>query len=82
MTISSALQVMDALNGSDNGTATPAMQAENLFTGGMGSDIYTVTSPDDVVDESGGGGLDVVYTSVSFNLADPSMPGAISRMSI
>ncbi len=44
--------------------------ADHMF-GGLGHDGYVVDNKGDVVDETGGDGVDTVYSSVSFNLADP-----------
>ena len=44
--------------------------ADHMF-GGLGHDEYVVDSSGDVVDETGGNGIDTVYSSVSFSLADP-----------
>ncbi len=42
----------------------------DLLIGGAGSDTYTVDNAGDVADESGGGALDHVQSSVSFDLSN------------
>ena len=36
--------------------------------GGLGNDIYVVDQAGDVVDESGGGGTDLVRSAISYTL--------------
>jgi Ca2+-binding RTX toxin-like protein len=43
----------------------------DLMQGGLGNDTYVVDNVGDVVDETGGDGIDTVQASVSFSLADP-----------
>ena len=43
----------------------------DYMMGGLGHDGYVVDNKGDVVDETGGDGVDTVYSSVSFSLADP-----------
>ena len=40
--------------------------------GGAGNDLYLVDNVGDVLDETGGSGLDTVQSSISFSLADPT----------
>ena len=56
--------------------------ADHLY-GGPGHDSYGVDNAGDVVDETGGDGTDTVYSSVSFNLADPLHAiGAIENLTL
>ncbi|WP_416066242.1 calcium-binding protein [Rhizobium sp. ZK1] len=51
--------------------------------GGTGDDVFTVTSPTEIVDESGGGGTDTVMSSISFSLADTAHAiGAIENLTL
>ncbi len=51
--------------------------------GGAGDDVFTVTSPTDIVDESRGGGTDKVMSSISFSLADTAHAiGAIENLTL
>ena len=44
--------------------------ARDTLRGGLGDDIYAVDQSGDVVDETGGDGIDTVVTSVAFSLTD------------
>ena len=55
--------------GSGGDTLNGGAGADHMF-GGTGSDTYVVDSVGDVVDETGGDGLDLVKSSISFSLAD------------
>ena len=55
----------------------------DLMQGGSGNDTYVVDNVGDVVDETGGDGLDTVQSSVSFSLADPvHAMGAIENLTL
>ena len=55
----------------------------DLMQGGLGNDTYVVDNVGDVVDETGGDGLDTVQSSVSFSLADPvHAMGAIENLTL
>ncbi|MBB3591263.1 Ca2+-binding RTX toxin-like protein [Rhizobium sp. BK529] len=47
-----------------------APQEPGHIYGGTGDDVFTITSPTEIVDESRGGGTDTVISSISFNLAN------------
>jgi serralysin len=56
--------------------------ADRMF-GGLDSDVYVVDNAGDFVSEAGGGGVDTVITSVSFNLANPARAvGAIENITL
>lgn len=62
---------------------TDALREPGHIYGGTGDDIFTVTSPTDIVDESGGGGTDTVMSSISFSLADTAHAiGAIENLTL
>ncbi|MBY5312064.1 calcium-binding protein [Rhizobium leguminosarum] len=50
--------------------STPPPPATGHIYGDTGNDIFTVSSPAQIVDESRGGGTDTVKASISFSLAD------------
>lgn len=50
-------------------TSTPP--ATGHLYGGTGNDTFIVTNANQIVDESRGGGTDIVKASISFSLADP-----------
>jgi len=52
-----------------NDTLDGDLGADTML-GGLGDDVYIVDNAGDVVDETGGGGVDFVYASVSHTLAD------------
>ncbi len=60
-----------------------APQEPGHIYGGTGDDIFTVTSPTDIVDESRGGGTDTVMSSISFSLGDPAhVIGAVENLTL
>lgn len=52
------------------GSASTPPPATGHLYGGTGDDIFTVSSPTQIVDESRGGGTDTVMSSISFSLKD------------
>ena len=64
----SGANVLTGLDGND--TLNGGGGADHMF-GGTGNDTYVVDNRGDIVDESGGDGIDTVQSLVSFSLADP-----------
>ncbi len=63
----SGINVLTGLGGND--TLNGGVGADSMI-GGAGDDIYVVDNLGDVVDESTGAGIDLVQSTVSFNLSD------------
>ena len=61
----------DMLFGGSGDSTLNGGGADHMF-GGVGNDTYVVDNAGDVVDETGGDGIDIVQSSVSFNLGDPA----------
>jgi Ca2+-binding RTX toxin-like protein len=58
-------------------------QEPDHIYGGTGNDVFTVTAPTNIVDESRGGGTDTVMSSISFSLADTAHAiGAIENLTL
>ncbi len=60
----------DTLIGDAGSNVLDGGSGSDVMKGGKGDDIYLVNAAADVADESGGGGRDLVESSVSFSLAD------------
>lgn len=59
----------DALNGGDGNDYLDGGAGDDIMRGGAGNDRYVVNRLSDIVDETGGGGLDTVISSISWTLA-------------
>src|SRR5262249_17114364 len=57
---------------------------EDTMAGGLGNDTYVVDNVGDVVDESTGGGIDALKSSVSFSLVEDgaSVMGTIENLTL
>lgn len=60
----------DTLNGGDGADRLDGGVGADAMSGGGGNDRYYVNDSGDTVVESTGGGTDIVYSTVSFSLAD------------
>ena len=69
-TSSSAAATGTDLNGNAGNDMLDGGTAADDMTGGAGDDTYFVDDAGDVVIESGAGGADLVFTSVSYSLSD------------
>jgi len=72
--------VLTGLGGDDllNGAA-----GADTMVGGLGNDKYVVDNTGDVVDESSGGGIDTVQSSITFSLADAThAKGSIENLTL
>ena len=70
------------LTGNAGDNHLDGMKGSDRMIGGMGNDIYTVESAGDIVDETGGGGIDTVISSITFNLAGANALGTIENLTL
>jgi serralysin len=54
----------------------------DVLSGGTGNDIYVVDSTADTIDETGGDGVDLVRSSVSFNLSGSAVTGSVENIQL
>ena len=90
-TIANGVVIENATGGSGKDTIT-GNAAANILDGRAGADTmrglggadtYVVGDDGDVVDESGGGGVDIVFASVSFDLGDGAhAKGSIENLTL
>jgi Ca2+-binding RTX toxin-like protein len=59
----------DVLNGGAGNDSLYGREGADVMIGGAGNDSYHVDSTDDVVEELANGGIDIIWTSVSMDLA-------------
>jgi Ca2+-binding RTX toxin-like protein len=60
----------DMLNGGGGNDFLVGGTGADLMIGGTGNDVFVVDNAGDIVSESGGTGIDLVQSSISFNLAN------------
>ena len=60
----------DTLTGANGSDTIDGGAGVDYMAGGIESDTYTVENVADVVDETGGDGIDLIKSQVTFNLAD------------
>jgi Ca2+-binding RTX toxin-like protein len=71
-----------SVGGAGNDILDGGTQADHMY-GGVGNDVYLVDNGGDVVDETGGNGIDAVQSSVNFSLADAvHAKGAVERLTL
>jgi serralysin len=70
----------DVLKGAGGGDTLDGGTGADTMIGAAGADTYLVGAVGDVVDETGGDGIDLVQSSVSFNLANA--PGAVEKLTL
>ena len=63
-------KVANVLTGGDGADLLNGGAGADTMIGGTGNDIYVVDNAGDVVDETGGDGIDLVQSSVAFSLSD------------
>ncbi|RJF89326.1 calcium-binding protein [Oleomonas cavernae] len=61
----------DTVEGGDGNDTVNGGAGDDTLRGGLGDDIYIVDSVGDTLNESGGGGIDTVRTSVTHTLGSP-----------
>jgi Ca2+-binding RTX toxin-like protein len=73
----------DILNGGGGNDILDGGTGADSMIGGAGNDIFMVDDLGDVVNESGGSGIDLVQSTRSFNLASPAKSiGAVENLTL
>jgi Ca2+-binding RTX toxin-like protein len=72
----------DVLKGGGSGDTLDGESGADKMTGGVGYDTYVVDNVGDIVDETGGNGIDLVKSSANFNLASAKVLGAVENLTL
>jgi Ca2+-binding RTX toxin-like protein len=70
----------DVLDGGANDDKFFGGQGADTMAGGTGADAYYVNTKSDLVDETGGDGVDNVFSSSGFNLAGSNVLGEVENL--
>jgi Ca2+-binding RTX toxin-like protein len=73
----------DSLFGGGGADSLFGGDGADTMVGGAGDDLYAVDNAGDIVDETGGGGIDTIESSITFSLSDAAhAKGAIENLTI
>jgi Ca2+-binding RTX toxin-like protein len=72
----------DTLNGGAGKDILDGGAGNDALSGGTGNDIYVVDGAGDTINESGGDGVDLIQSSVSFDLSAGTVTGSVENIQL